>query len=82
MPRVAYISVVKSKQVAKLLYRNASERLSLADELCAISSADDEMASPPDGEIAFAKARLESYLKNPKDTVSWSKIREVLVPLA
>ena len=67
-----------SHQLAELLKLDASERLSIAEELWASVCADDELAEPSDGEIAFVKARLESYLKNPNDTVPWSKIREEL----
>ena len=67
-----------SNQLAELLKLDASERLSIAEELWASVSADDELAEPSNGEIAFVKARLESYLKNPNDTVPWTKIREEL----
>ena len=67
-----------SNQQTELLKLDASERFSIAEKLWASVSADDEPAEPSNGEIAFVKARLELYLKNPNDTVSWTKIREEL----
>ena len=69
---------MESDQLAELLKLDASERLLIAEELWASASADDALAEPSNGEIAFVKERLELHLKNPNDTVPWIKIREEL----
>ena len=35
-----------------------------------------QQATAQDCEVEFAKARLESYLKDPQNTIPWSTIRE------
>ena len=43
--------------------------------VCPVTSVSPQ-ATPSNGEVEFAKARLESYLNDPTNTVSWSTIRK------
>ena len=57
--------------------RRANEA-SITEAQSARPAIEDELAAPSQSQIAFAKARLDLYLKNPGDTISWSTIREEL----
>ena len=69
---------MSSNPLPELLKLDASERLAIAEKLWASVSVEEESATSTNDEINFAKKRLELYLKNPSNTVPWSKIREEL----
>lgn len=67
-----------SHHLPKLLKLQASERLSIAEELWASVSVEEELATPSDADIAFVNKRLDAYLKNPDRTIPWSQIKTEL----
>ena len=53
---------------------SVEEKLQLAEELW--ESVDEEQIPATDHEITMAEERYESYLKNPKDGISWEEFRK------
>ncbi len=67
-----------TNDISELLKLGTSERLAIAEQLWASVSSDSERLAPTESEIAFVDQRLDAYLKNPKDTVPWARVKKGL----
>jgi putative addiction module component (TIGR02574 family) len=67
-----------TNDITDLLKLAVSERLAIAEELWASVATEHERAPVSEAEEKFVNTRLNEYLANPSDVVSWSEVKKGL----
>ncbi len=67
-----------NNDISDLLKLTASERLAIADRLWASVAEESEADPPTKAELGFINRRLDAYLKNPEDVISWAVVNKDL----
>lgn len=67
-----------TNDISELLKLAASERLAIADRLWTSVAEEAEADPATKAELEFINRRLDAYLKNPEDVVSWAAVKKDL----